>query len=557
MRPVKAQVTVAGGTPEPRLATRVGGIRARRARVPLSQPTKPADADQEPAPSAAPGQQALQDRVAALLRRHWLITVLAAAGLLLRLASELAYRPALIYVDSLKYLYGASPGSDPLGYKAVLLALGNLEAVVLLQHLLGIGVAVLIYALVLRRGASRWLAALAALPVLLDAYQVQMEQTIMPDVWFDAMIVAGLAFLLWRPALTAPFAAAGGLILGTSATVRDVGELLIVPALVYVIVAAGGWRRVIGLGGTLCLAFLLPILCYCSVSYLNTGHFWLARSQSTAGRLSAAADCATLKLPADVRPLCPTPGEQANGPDWLEHSNLSPLHTAAIPPEANRTALIDTLESAVEHQQPGRVAVAIARDSVRLFALTRDGVQSVTPIARWQFQGYYAVYPPWVNLGKNYAIIVGVQKQAFGTFSFRKLGRAHVDRPVAAFLRSYQLRGGYTPGPLFALFTLAGVIGSVLALLRRSGNPRTRQLALACLLFTVTAVTMLLVPDVLEFSWRYQLPALVTLPPAGVLGFSAILSARRARGESKGERVIEASDVAWVPGASAESPDST
>jgi hypothetical protein len=556
MRPVKAQVTAAGGTPEPRLATRVGGIRARRARVPLSQPTKPADADQEPAPSAAPGQQALQDRVAALLRRHWLITVLAAAGLLLRLASELAYRPALIYVDSLKYLYGASPGSDPLGYKAVLLALGNLEAVVLLQHLLGIGVAVLIYALVLRRGASRWLAALAALPALLDAYQVQMEQTIMPDVWFDAMIVAGLAFLLWRPALTVPFAAAGGLILGTSATVRDVGELLIVPALVYVIVAAGGWRRVIGLGGSLCLAFLLPILCYCSVSYLNTGHFWLARSQSTAGRLSAAADCATLKLPADVRPLCPTPGEQANGPDWLEHSNLSPLHTAAIPPEANRTALIGTLESAVEHQQPGRVAVAIARDSVRLFALTRDGVQSVTPIARWQFQGYYAVYPPWVNLGKNYAIIVGVQKQAFGTFSFRKLGRAHVDRPVAAFLRSYQLRGGYTPGPLFALFTLAGVIGSVLALLRRSGNPRTRQLALACLLFTLTAVTMLLVPDVLEFSWRYQLPALVTLPPAGVLGFSAILSARRARSESKGERVIGASDVAWVPGPSAESPDS-
>ena len=555
MRPVKAQVTVGGGTPEPRLATRVGGLRTRRARVPLSQPAKPADADQEPAPSAAPGQQALQDRVAALLRRHWLITVLAAAGLLLRLASELAYRPALIYVDSLKYLYGASPGSDPLGYKAVLLALGNLEAVVLLQHLLGIGVAVLIYALVLRRGASRWLAALAALPVLLDAYQVQMEQTIMPDVWFDAMIVAGLAFLLWRPALTVPFAAAGGLILGTSATVRDVGELLIVPALVYVIVAAGGWRRVIGLGGSLCLAFLLPILCYCSVSYLNTGHFWLARSQSTAGRLSAAADCATLKLPADVRPLCPTPGEQANGPDWLEHSNLSPLHTA-IPPEANRTALIGTLESAVEHQQSGRVAVAIARDSVRLFALTRDGVQSVTPIARWQFQGYYAVYPPWVNLGKNYAIIVGVQKQAFGTFSFRKLGRAHVDRPVAAFLRSYQLRGGYTPGPLFALFTLAGVIGSVLALLRRSGNPRTRQLALACLLFTVTAVTMLLVPDVLEFSWRYQLPALVTLPPAGVLGFSAILSARRARSESKGERVIEASDVAWVPGASAESPDS-
>lgn len=530
-------------------------------RIPLTQPAQPeqpAGATEEAGPDAAPSpaRERLPDRIATLLRRHWLITVLAVAGLLLRFASELAYRPALIYVDSLKYLYGASPGADPLGYKAVLLAFGNLEAVVLLQHLLGIAVAVLIYAVVLRRGASRWLAALAAVPVLLDAYQVQMEQTIMPDVWFDAMIVAGLAVLLWRPALTVPFAAAGGLILGTSATVRDVGELLIVPALIYVIVAAGGWRRVIDLGGALVLAFALPILCYCSVSAISSGHFWLARGQSTAGRLSAAADCATLKLPADVRPLCPTPSEQAHGPDWLEHTKVSPLHAAAIPPGANRNALINTLGSAVEHQQPGRVVAAIARDSVRLFALTRDQVGSVTPIARWQFQNHYAVYPPWVSLGKNYAIIVGVQKQAFSGFQFRKIGRAQVDRPVAAFLRSYQLGGGYTPGPLLALFTLAGVIGSVLALLRRAGSPRSRQLALACLLFTVTAVVMLLVPDVLEFSWRYQLPALVTLPPAGVLGFSAIRSSRRARSQSRGERVIATSDVAWVPGAAAESPDS-
>lgn len=60
----------------------------------------------------------------------------------------------------------------------------------------------------------------------------------------------------------------------------------------------------------------------------------------------------------------------------------------------------------------------------------------------------------------------------------------------------------------------------------------------------------------LEFSWRYQLPALVTLPPAGVLGFGAILSGRRARMESRGERVIAMSDVAWVPGAVSESAGS-
>ena len=33
--------------------------------------------------------------------------------------------------------------------------------------------------------------------------------------------------------------------------------------------------------------------------------------------------------------------------------------------------------------------------------------------------------------------------------------------------------------------------------------------------------------DLFEFSWRYQLPALVTLPPAGALGITIILASLR------------------------------
>ena len=71
-----------------------------------------------------------------------------------------------------------------------------------LQHLMGLAMAVTLYAVLVRRGALRWLAAVAAAPVLLDAYQLQMEQMIMPDVLFEALIVAGLAVLLWRPVVT-------------------------------------------------------------------------------------------------------------------------------------------------------------------------------------------------------------------------------------------------------------------------------------------------------------------------------------------------------------------
>ena len=103
---------------------------------------------------------------------------------------------------------------DPVGYKGPLRAIlfvGNFAAVAAVQHLLGLAMAVVIYVLLLRRGVSRWLAALAIAPVLLDAYQLQNEQAIMPGTWFEALIVAGLAILLvaaqdrvagrrWRPA---------------------------------------------------------------------------------------------------------------------------------------------------------------------------------------------------------------------------------------------------------------------------------------------------------------------------------------------------------------------
>ncbi len=53
------------------------------------------------------------------------------------------------------------------------------------------------------------------------------------------------------------------------------------------------------------------------------------------------------------------------------------------------------------------------------------------------------------------------------------------------------------------------------------------QLALACLLVFGAAAAVLLASDAFEFSWRYQLPALVTLPPAGLLGIALVIAALR------------------------------
>ena len=70
---------------------------------------------------------------------------------------------------------------------------------------------------------------------------------------------------------------------------------------------------------------------------------------------------------------------------------------------------------------------------------------------------------------------------------------------------------------------LAGVAGIVTYRRRRDSGP-----ALACLLITGCAVAVLLGADLYEFSWRYQLPALVTLPVAGAFGVTALVPVVRA-----------------------------
>ena len=461
----------------------------------------------------------------AAVRRHWLAAALLAAGLVLRVLAQLAYRPALFYIDTTRYLYDAH-GNDPVGYKGPLRAIllvANFDTVAAIQHLLGLAMAMVIYLLLWRRGVPRWLAALAIAPVLLDAYQLQTEQTIMPGAWFEALIVAGLAILLWEPRPGWRRAVAAGIVLGTSATVAQVGEALILPAVIYLLAAGGGWRQAIGKAAALCAACALPILAYCTGSYILTGGFFLSHTGITSfyGRMGAAADCATVRLPSAERGMCPTKAQQAKGPDWLEYDPDSPIrpYYAGLP-RAYVDGLLSDFNRRVLTQQPQRVLAAYEHDVLKLFALTRTTSPGDTPISRWQFQTTFPYYTSHATMP--------IVKTAVGRFGG---GTPTAWRPVAAFLRSYQLGGGYTPGPLLAVFSLAGLVGSA-ALLRRRADPATRQLALACLLFFTSGASLTLVSDLSEFSWRYQLPALVTLAPAGALGVGVIIGSIKAQRSS-------------------------
>lgn len=529
-------------TPElPEKPTPPGSDRLTQRFKIIGRPRRPVHLD-----GSAEGQRGLSWRASALsiLRYHWLAVLLLAAGATLRVITQLAYHPAILYVDSLKYLYDAWLGSDPLGYKVLLngvLFVGDLGTVVAVQHLLGLLMAVALYLLLLRRGVNRWLAALAIAPMLLDAYQLQAEEMIMPDVFFEALAVLALVILLWKPIVSWRALVASGLILGVGVTVHEFGVVLIAPVLLYLLINRepsfehGGdrWARAILRCAAVGAAFVLPIFVYCSAMDVATGHFRLSAGRPITPRLAQLADCATLRLPAAAKPLCPTPAEQRESSDWFQHDPQSPLLT--IPETgAARRQLYREFNSAVERQQPVRIVAGILGDAIKLYQVNRTGSPEITPISRWQFQTYYPTLLPNIYVRQNGDIIVGLQYRLPGPINYRVLtpaygGKAQVDRPLARFLRSYQLHDGYAPGPLLLIFTLTGLIGSVLALASRRNSDRGRQLALACLVFFVGAVGLLLISDIYVFSWRYQIQALTTLPPAGVLGASAALEAFRRR----------------------------
>ncbi len=174
-----------------------------------------------------------------------MLLVLAAA---LRAIVFAAYHPALIFPDSVRYLQyahnfaGAHWSVDALrqsGYSVLIipvLLLHDLWIIPLVQHLVGLVTAVLVYAVLIRFGVRTWLAAVATIPVLFDPLELVLEQYVLADTWTVFLVVAALAILVWRrerPQETHKEnrgwlpAAACGLLLGVAVTFR--GQELMLP----------------------------------------------------------------------------------------------------------------------------------------------------------------------------------------------------------------------------------------------------------------------------------------------------------------------------------------
>src|SRR5712691_3762350 len=172
----------------------------------------------------------------------FIVALTAGAGL--RLLAMLGYPGALWFAgDSYVYLGAAlrlQPNlSKTTGYSLFLRALEPFHSLTLVtgvQHLLGLGVAVMIYLLLRRGGVSpRWSTA-ATLPVLLDGFQIEDEHMVMAETLFTFLLMLSMLLILWRNHMTWRVPWPVALLAGCAVDVRSEGlpVLLMFPVVLLI-----------------------------------------------------------------------------------------------------------------------------------------------------------------------------------------------------------------------------------------------------------------------------------------------------------------------------------
>lgn len=246
-----------------------------------------------------------------LLRAHWPVVVVFVAGTLLRLLTMVAYAPGLWFTgDSSVYVRVADSMVPnvvrPMGYSWFLWLLWpfhSVQLIVAVQHLMGLAVAALLYALMVRRGVRRWIATAAVAVFLLDARTALMEQFLLTEALFTALLVGGMVALCWsrRPGVVA--CGGAGLLLAAATATRTVGLPLIALAGLYLLITRLGVVRV----ATFATAAALPLAGYAVLNHHHFGEYSLSpySGRFLWARVSTFVDCDRLTLTEDERPLCP------------------------------------------------------------------------------------------------------------------------------------------------------------------------------------------------------------------------------------------------------------
>lgn len=459
------------------------------------------------------------------------LAVLLTLGVLLRLGLMYTVRPALLgYTDTAVYLNAAArledgvwfasqhqPNGYPMFVHLVHMVAAKIPVLILVQHILGVASALLLYATVRRAGGPPWLGLFPAGVVLLSGFHLFSEHAPLTEPLFTFLICLALYGAVramdrpmpWWPAVV-------GLCVGAAPTVRTMG-LTLVPILFLWFLFERGvpWRaRALRVGAYTATASLI-LGAYVIGQEAETGYTGLTRTGiwNLYGRAAPFADCDKFTPPEGTEVLCEEiPEEARTFPfGYVYDINLSPglkvFAQSSLPTEEGAEE-VGAFARAAILGQPLDYLRNVADDAVRFAApehtagggpnfelfhaeLTQGTTGAFGPARTTDFTPYY----PTPGLLQREAVLD----------LYRNWDRA--TRPEGlVFLLAFGLM-------LAAPFAV----------------PRGRARRVAVLLSVVTLVLMITPLATLYYNARFTIPVFGPLVAAAALGGWGLLARRRVR----------------------------
>jgi hypothetical protein len=457
-------------------------------------------------------------RPAGLWRHHRLFTVLVVLATGVRVLATLAFRPALFIPDSFDYMHDGvhlvMEQLRPAGYPILLFVLQPFHSLLLvttLQHLMGIGAGIIVYGMLRYWGLPAWGGALAAAPTLFDARQIALESYILPDAVFGFAILVAVALLLTKRTPATWSCVASGLLLAWVSVLRGNGAPVMLAMLAFMLIRRVGWRACCA--GV--AAFAIPLAAYVAVFDAQFGQLDVTNSTGIFlwSRTMSFANCAVIKPPPDLRPLCPD-----------RQAVTAPRVTAwSVPALLNEQTPGAYLWServwwrhdahpginAYNNQLGMRFALAaIKAQPLGYLRVTAQGVL-LTFLATDRADNY---------LSLNFTTGPVVSAPSASYLSYLR-GYAHVTsnthpvQPYAYFIYLYQLPVWF-PGVVFFVVMMIGLVG-VGRQWRRWGGP-------AALPWAVAAIGLVVPVALAQYLYRYAITAVPLACLAAGLAFARL-----------------------------------
>ena len=461
----------------------------------------------------------------------WVLWALLGIGLLLRIAAMVFYTPSIFNYyggDSARYMRLDVSGvtglfgdvAMPAGYPAFLAVLRSVHSwlpfTTMVQHLLGLATALLLYAAVRAVGTPRWAALLPAVVVIFSGDQIFIEHGILTEALWIPLLALGM-YLMAR-SISAPvekidrWLVAGGVVLACSALVRNLSEMLPILLALWAIVALPGSA---GTRVRHVAALLLPavavIAVYTAVAKpISDGYSGLGENSgfSLYSRVAQFADCDEFTPPSGTEQLCvDIPPSERRGPFYWAWSPASPLRSKFefdIHDEEDQERLSSFARAAIVHQ-PLAFALTAGRDFSRFFV--PDAGTPRPDSGAGEDQMSFASTIPTAQ-GASLAELAEQYDDAY-----TGVGDGTASEASRTVLGAYQSLFR-VDGRLMLLLMILGFVGCL------TGGRATRA---GAALFLLSGLALLAIPPLVSsYDIRYSLPPIDLFAASAAFGLAAL-----------------------------------